>query len=178
MDAETRRKNILELLKQSSEPITGSELAQRFSVSRQVIVQDIAILRAAGQTIIATPQGYLIPDVFAQNKLTRTFACRHTEDKLERELQIMVDCGGKVLDVIVEHPLYGELKGMLMLDSRSDIEEFLYNFRQSKARLLSALTYGIHLHTVEAPSVEVFERIEEALAEEGILLNRIEDNFS
>ena len=60
MRAEERRQAIRELLQNSKQPVSASVLAARFAVSRQIIVGDIALLRAAGADISATPRGYVI----------------------------------------------------------------------------------------------------------------------
>ncbi|MHB1421110.1 MAG: 3H domain-containing protein [Bacillota bacterium] len=170
MHAFKRREEIIKMLDQTGEPVTGSELAQSLAVSRQVIVQDIALLRAAGEKILATPQGYLLGRGLAGDRVIRTFACQHGMDGMLAELEIMVDHGGRVMDVIVEHPLYGELRGLLMLNSRRDVERFMYNIQESNAKPLSALTQGVHLHTVEAPATDNFISMELALKKAGILL--------
>lgn len=169
MDTKARRNQLVDKLKQAASPVTGAVLAQELGVSRQVVVGDIAILRAAGMEIYATPQGYLLPAKRPQAVKTAKIACHHGWDKLEEELAIMIDNGGKVLDVIVEHPVYGELKANLMLASRHDLAEFLYKLKHSGAEPLSAITGGVHLHTLEVPSLKVLNRIERELDEQGIL---------
>ncbi len=169
MDTETRRDELLNTLAQSAAPVTGNELANRFGVSRQVIVQDIAILRARGEQVLATPQGYMLPG--RQDKSVRTVvACRHTRDEIEEELGLIVDLGGKVLNVIVEHPLYGELCGTLMIASRRDLALYLERLRQTEASPLSALTGGVHLHTIEATGPEVIAEITVSLRQAGFLV--------
>ena len=169
MDAKKRRDRLMDKLKKAGVPVTGAALAQELGVSRQVVVGDIAILRAAGAEIYATPQGYLLPVERLQAVATAKIACYHDGDKLADELMIMVDNGGKVIDVIVEHPVYGELKANLMLASRRDIAEFLHKLQNGGGKPLSVVTGGVHLHTVEAPSQEAINRIEEELEEQGIL---------
>lgn len=164
-----RRRRIYAWMQQHSAPVRGSELAERFHVSRQCLVQDIAILRAAGTEIVATPRGYRLPDGPA-HAYRETLACSHPAECTEEELQIMVDHGVKVLDVIVEHPIYGDLRGALMLESRSDVEDFMNRVRAQKATLLSALTGGVHLHTVEANRKEQVARAKAKLRERGFLL--------
>lgn len=166
-----RRSAILELLAREDRPVTGSELAERFGVSRQVIVQDIALLRAQGHEIIATPQGYrcLRPDRPAHRDV---FAVHHPPERTAQELYLLVDHGLRVLDVIVEHPLYGELRGDLMLESREDVRRFLAAVQQRQVTLLSTLTGGFHLHTVEASRPDRIDRARQALAREGILIER------
>jgi hypothetical protein len=149
--------------------IRGNELAERFEVSRQCVVQDIAILRAGGVEILATPRGYLLPDA-SQLGHREILACNHPPQRTEEELQILVDHGVKVLDVIVEHSVYGELRGSLMIESRADVQDFLQQMRARKASLLSSLTGGIHLHTVEAHRAEMIARAKAKLRERGFLL--------
>ncbi|HXW62734.1 MAG TPA: transcription repressor NadR [Candidatus Acidoferrales bacterium] len=166
---EERRRQILEWMGGHGDPIRGSELARRFRVSRQCLVQDVAVLRASGEKIIATPRGYQIPK--SQEQVHRAvLACRHKPEQTEQELQTLVDFGVRVLDVIVEHPLYGELRGSLMLGSRADVQDFLEQLRATKATLLSALTDGVHLHTVEASRPEAIARAKAELRKQGILL--------
>ncbi|KUO51196.1 MAG: transcriptional regulator [Desulfitibacter sp. BRH_c19] len=172
MNPINRRENILAILKTTDQPIAGSELATRLYVSRQIIVQDISILRASGEQILATPQGYLLMQALTSTPYRKTFATCHTSEEMPQELEIMVDAGGKVLDVIVEHPVYGELRGILMLSSRRGISIFINNIKNSNSKPLSALTHGIHLHTVEASSEEVFIHIERELDKAGLLLKQ------
>lgn len=172
MDANERRKEILNILFHAENPIKGTDLAEKLGVSRQVIVQDIAILRARGESIIATPQGYIVPKEGNSKKLIKTIVCTHQNDiELEEELQIIVDLGGKILDVIVEHPLYGEIKSQLQIGSRYDLNLFMENLKSTKAEPLSSLTGGVHLHTIEVESEETFKMIKERLKEKNYLIN-------
>ena len=170
MDARERRTMLVERLRAGGRAITGGALAQELGVSRQVVVGDIAILRAAGQNIYATPQGYILPEPKRQHNVVATLPCRHGMDGLEQELTIIVDNGGKVLDVIVEHAIYGELKGNLMLASRRDVADFMHKLQGSGAEPLCSITGGVHLHTVEVPSHAVLSRIKEELQAYGLLL--------
>jgi len=167
--AEARRRRIVDQIAAHDGPIQGGELAKRLHVSRQCLVQDVAILRAKGVEILATPQGYRLPSgpVHAHRAV---LACRHAPERTEEELQVLVDHGVRVLDVVVEHPLYGELRGSLMIESRADIQDFLARVRGSHAMLLSELTDGVHLHTVEASRPEMIARAKAQLRTKGILL--------
>ena len=138
-------------------------------MSRQCVVQDVAILRAGGKEILATPRGYRLPGAAAR-PYRAVLACRHAPERTEEELQILVDHGVKVLDVIIEHPIYGELRGALEIESRADIEDFLCRVRASRAALLSSLTGGVHLHTVEASRREMISRATARLRTRGFLL--------
>jgi len=171
MDVKERRVKLLEKLKNASEPLTGTWLAKEFKVSRQVIVGDFAILRAAGTAVYATPQGYVLPTMESSKTMRVKLACKHERADLEQELVIIIDNGGKVLDVIVEHPLYGELTANLMLASRRDLTEFLHKLDASHAEQLASITGGVHVHTVEVPDAETLVRIKDELRKKGILLN-------
>lgn len=167
MRAEERRQAILEHLRQSSRPVSAGYLAERFSVSRQVVVGDVALLRASGEEISATPRGYVI--LRADRGLVRRIACRHDAAGMEAELCAVVDQGCAVLDVIVEHPIYGQLTGPLQLTSRYDVSQFLARCAESDARPLSDLTGGIHLHTLSCPDGEALRRVRESLRDLGVL---------
>ena len=168
MQAEARRQAILKLLRQAPRPVSAGNLAERFSVSRQVIVGDVALLRAAGADITATPRGYVIQA--APGGLLRQMACRHGAAGMEAELSAMVDNGCTVLDVIVDHPVYGQLTGSLQLSSRYDVQQFLARCARFDARPLSNLTDGIHLHTLACPDEAAYERVLSALRRLGILV--------
>lgn len=170
MTAEERRTAILKILAQSSQPVSASTLAGRFGVSRQLIVGDVALLRAGGASIIAAARGYLLRR--EREGLLRQTACRHRAEDMERELNIMVDNGCTVLDVIVEHPVYGQLTGALQLSSRYDVQQFIR--RSNAAQPLSLLTEGVHLHTLSCPGEDAFARVTEELDRAGFLLKRDE----
>ncbi|MGO1369216.1 transcription repressor NadR [Senegalia sp. (in: firmicutes)] len=170
MNSNKRRENILKLLINSNFPIKGSDIADEFKVSRQVIVQDIALLRAKGNKIIATPNGYIVINN-KKSKLERTIVSVHENHKdIKEELNIIVDLGGKILDVIVEHPVYGEIKGQLMISSRKDIDVFINKMKENNAYPLSTLTEGVHIHTIEVPNENIFKEIKDKLKEKNFLL--------
>lgn len=165
-----RRRRILGWMRAQSGPAPGTELARHFRVSRQCVVQDIAILRAEGNDILSTPQGYRLPVKQASHTQRAVIACQHTPERTEEELQILVDNGVRILDVIVEHALYGEMRGSLMIESRADLQDFMRQWRSTKANLLSSLTRGVHLHTVEASKPGMIARAKAELQSRGILL--------
>ncbi len=169
MDPVERRRAILSLLQDAEEPMTGNRLAEQFSVTRQVIVQDIALLRAKNHNIIATPRGYLLAEA-AQGREQYTLACQHGQEKVEEELRTIVSLGAKVIDVTVDHPLYGELKGMLMLKNQEDVSQFLDTIKGKESSLLCTLTEGVHFHNIEVINESAYRRIKAALQEEGFLL--------
>ena len=170
MNAETRRTKILEHLSHSTAPVSATVLAGLFSVSRQVIVGDIALLRAAGEEITATPRGYVIAKESAG--LTKTVAVQHSPERTEEELCIFVDNGCIVEDVIVEHQFYGQIVGQLQLTNRYDVGQFMARLGNSGTSVLSSLTDGIHLHTIRCPDEAAFVRACEALNAAGILLQQ------
>jgi uncharacterized protein len=171
MSGAERRELLAALLRAANgNPIAGADLAARVGVSRQVVVQDIALLRANGRRIVGTPGGYLLLGEALPSTVTTVLPCRHGVEQVEQELNIMVDCGLRVLDVVVEHPLYGELRGNLMINDRADVLRFVVGLREGQYSMLSALTGGVHLHTVEAPSQANIERAREQLHAVGILL--------
>jgi len=166
MTAEKRRASILQQLRAASQPVSATALAKTFGVSRQIVVGDVALLRAAGTDITATPRGYVLD----QNPggLIRQAACCHTASDMETELNIMVDNGCTVMDVVVDHPVYGQLTGALHLKNRYDVQQFI--LRSSKTRPLSLLTEGIHLHTLCCPDEAAFLRVCDSLRQAGYLL--------
>ncbi len=165
-----RRNSIIETLKGANHPITGSELAELFEVSRQVIVQDIAIIRASGTHVIATSNGYMLQRETDKSKLIKTFVSKHSGfDRMEEELKIIVDYGGKIIDVIVEHPVYGEIVGALHLSTVEEVERFIEKVAETGARPLSILTEGDHIHTIEVPSEKVYRLIVQELSEKGFI---------
>jgi hypothetical protein len=168
---ETRREFILSRLKEQRAPLTGKELAEETHVSRQVIVQDVSLLKARGAPIIATSRGYLYMGKGEESgKQKRVIAVQHEAKDTETELYTLVDHGVTVVDVTVEHPIYGDLTGALMLENRRDVDVFLREVEKTEAGLLSMLTGGVHLHTIEAKTKEQLDEATDALRQAGILL--------
>ncbi|SET75147.1 hypothetical protein SAMN05660297_03374 [Natronincola peptidivorans] len=171
MNSKERREAILLKLTEENKSLKGTDLAKIFNVSRQVIVQDIALLRAEGRDIIATPQGYVIIKNDKTKKL-KTIVSKHTSyEEMKEELEIMIDHGVRVVDVIVEHPIYGEIKGILDIGYKKELEEFLKKIREEQAEPLSTLTDGIHIHTIEVTDEKNYEIMKETLTEKGYLIN-------
>lgn len=169
MNTSERRTQILARLRRANKPITGAELAEQFQVSRQVIVIDIAVLRAAGEAIQASPQGYYLyrPGSPAYRAVVAVY---HTPAETEDELLALVDVGVEVVDVIVEHPIYGEQRGMLHIASREDVWQFIQQLEATGARLLSELTDGLHLHTLEARRPAQLDQARQVLRRRGYLV--------
>lgn len=167
MTTEERRQELLQLLTRADGARTGTELAKKLGVSRQIIVGDVSILRAEGAKILSTPRGYRMLE--KNPGVIETVTCRHTAEEMGAELDAMVDNGVTVRDVIVEHPVYGEIRADLMLESRRDVAAFVRKMAAAGAPPLSQLTDGIHLHTVEAKTREEIEDARNELARLGFL---------
>lgn len=171
MTQEERRAQILTLLEQAEATLTGSHLSSILGVTRQIIVGDVAVLRARGEQIVATPQGYLLYKPQQRTPYRFTVAVRHdgNEETIAHELNLIVDLGGIVRDVTVEHPLYGELTANLQVSSRAQVGQFVRKMQELQAEPLLVLTDGYHLHSIEAPSSEVMGAIKDALRLAGYL---------
>lgn len=169
MTNEQRRKEILDILTRADKAISATTLAERFSVTRQIIVADIALLRAAGSSIRAEHRGYVIDR--QHRGIRKKLVCVHGKDSTRDEFYAIVDNGGVVVDVEVEHPIYGEISANMSIASRYDADEFIKAANESGASQLSDLTGGIHIHTVVVPDEQSFERITDALQRIGVLVN-------
>ena len=161
-----RREKLLSMLAKSKEPIAGAEMAKRLSVSRQVIVQDIALLRAADNNIVSTNRGYVL---LKPGKCERIFKVRHTAEEIEKELQIIVDNGGRILDVFVYHKIYGVVKAPMNIKTRTDIYEYVKTLSSGKSSPLLKITDNYHYHTVQADSEDILDNIQKDLEECGFL---------
>jgi len=169
---EERRTLLLALLKETNEPMTGSELAAKTNVSRQVIVGDISLLKARNEPIIATSQGYLyLKSNSPVSMHERTIACNHPPDRTEEELNICVDHGVTVKDVKIEHPVYGDLTASILVSNRKEVTQFIKKIKSTQSSYLLELTNGIHLHTICAPSEKALDDAIEALRETHFLID-------
>jgi transcriptional regulator of NAD metabolism len=166
-EKEARLKEILKLLEENV-PVSGSMLASKLGVTRQIIVQDIAVLKSRGYDIISTARGYILNRQIP--KFVRLIAVKHGKEDIRRELEIIVENGGEVLDVVVEHPVYGEIKGYLNIKTLDDVKAFITAMETSKAEPLLTLSHGIHLHHIGSDSNEKLDIIENKLKEAGFLL--------
>lgn len=166
MSGEERRKEILQVLAKTEKPISGISLAKKFGVSRQVVVQDIALLRANGVDIFSTNRGYLLEQGY---QATRVFKVVHPDDQVEEELNTIVDCGGFVKDVFVYHKVYGVLRADMNIKSRMEVQKYMDEIAEGKSSLLKNVTSGYHYHTITADSEEILDMIQEKLQEKGFL---------
>ena len=167
MTGSDRRQEILKNIKESDRPVSGSKLAKDYDVSRQVIVQDIALLRASGYDIISTNRGYVLE---GQTCAERVFKVRHTDEQLETELCTIVDLGGQVKNVMVNHKVYGHIEAELGITSRRKVKEFLADIESGKSTPLKNITSDYHYHTVTADSEETLGLIEDELRKLGFLV--------
>lgn len=171
---EERREMILNWLKKSAEPMTGKKLAAQTNVSRQVIVQDISLLKARNEPIMATARGYLyLMKNIERQQEQRVIASAHERKDTEKELAILVDHGVTVVDVTVEHPIYGDLTGSLMLENRKDVNNFIKLMNNTDAPLLLSLTDGVHLHKIQADTQKQLDDACESLNKAGFLLDQV-----
>lgn len=187
--AEARRASLLDALRSADAPVSGGQLANTLNVSRQIIVQDIALLREAGASIVATTKGYVLADAaqtaaqnatqtMAQNaeqpavhldEPARTFKLHHEVEQTKDELQTIIALGGRVHNVSISHRAYGRITAPLEIADQADIERFINDIESGKSSPLSTATSGYHYHLVSAPSNEALEAIGRALADKGFL---------
>ena len=167
MKAEKRREEILSFIGNSDEPIPANSLKDRFNVSRQVIVQDIAILRANGYDITSTNRGYFLN---AKLRATRVFKCRHTFEEIVDEGVLVIDDGGRIEDIFVNHRVYGRISARLDLHSKTHVEELYRSLVSGASKPLMSVTDGYHYHTVSADSEQVLDKIEHDLRAKGFLI--------
>ncbi len=167
MNGDKRREDILNILTSSDKPVAGVALAKEFSVSRQVIVQDIALLRANGINIFSTNRGYLIQE--KSETSSRVFKVHHEEDEAEKELNLIVDLGGRVKDVFVYHKVYGVVKAEMNIKSRRDIKRYMEDITTGKSTPLMNITSGYHYHTITADDEQTLDLIQEELQKNNFL---------
>ena len=170
MKVAERRKAIVNLLLSAKEPISGGELAQKFDISRQIIVQDITVLKGTGCEILSTSQGYVMQKSPFSH---RVFKVRHTTEQTEDELSCIVELGGTVVDVFVWHKVYGKIEAALNIFSQMHVKQFLEGVRTGQSTELMHVTGGYHYHTVRADNEDVLDRIENALNKRNYIVPEI-----
>ncbi len=166
LSGDRRRQKIISLISGSGKPLSGTELGRLCGVSRQVIVQDIALIRSAGTDIVSTARGYIVSE---NKKSVRLFKVCHTDDQIEEELDIIVDLGGTVVDVFVNHRTYGKMSGELNIKCRKDVKAFLSQIESGKSSPLLNVTSGYHFHHIAAESEKTLDEIQQALEEKKFL---------
>lgn len=169
MTGSDRREKIIRQIEQSKVPVSGKKLAELYEVSRQVIVQDIALIRAAGYEILSTNRGYVL---HTEKTVRRVFKVKHTDEQLEEELYAIVDLGGCVENVMVNHRVYGHMEAELKISSRRKAAEFIEDIKSGKSSPLKNITSDYHYHSVRADSEEILDLIERALEEKGFLVGK------
>ena len=167
LTGEQRREEILNSIRLSEVPLPGKLLAGKYNVSRQVIVQDIALIRASGVDVISTNRGYVINN---EKTVSRVFKVKHTDEEVEDELFTIIDLGGKVKNVMINHRVYGHIEAELNIGSRRQANEFIDDIVSGKSSPLKNITSDYHYHTVEADSEETLDLIENKLKEKGFLV--------
>ncbi|MBQ4568487.1 MAG: transcription repressor NadR [Ruminococcus sp.] len=170
MKAEERRKAIAHLLMSEDKPVSGSTLSEQFGVSRQIIVQDISVLKGQGFEVLSTHSGYIVQKSPYKERVFKLF---HTTQQTEQELNLIVDNGGTVVDVFVWHKVYGRVVAKLNIFSRLQVKQFIEGVRSGKSTELMHITGGYHYHTVRAESEQVLDKIEALLSEQGFIAPEI-----
>lgn len=171
MGGESRRKQIPQILKNSNGPVPGTELARQLNVSRQIIVQDMALLRANGIPVLSTNRGYMIQE---EKSVSRVFKVVHTDEQVEEELNLFVDHGARVEDVFVFHKVYGIVKAPMNIKSRRDVQNYLNDILTGKSTQLKNITANYHYHTITAENEQILDMIQEELKQKGFLA-RLQD---
>lgn len=166
LSGQERREEIVKILKNSANAVSGTELAKHLEVSRQIIVQDMALIRANGIDIISTHRGYVIN---GEKTVSRVFKVFHTDEQVEEELNLFVDLGGKVQDVFVYHKVYDVIKAPMNIKSRMDVKKYMTDISTGKSTQLMNLTSNYHYHTIVADNKEVLDMIQQELAKRGFL---------
>ncbi|MBQ7236008.1 MAG: transcription repressor NadR [Clostridia bacterium] len=168
MKVAERRNAIINLLTGSRNPISGAEISEKFSVSRQIIVQDISALKVLGYEILSTHSGYVLQK---SPHVEKVFKLKHTTQQTEDELNSIVDNGGTVVDVFVWHKVYGKISAPLNIFSRLQVKQFIEGVRTGKSTELMNITGGYHYHTVRAENQETIDKISSILFNNGYVVN-------
>ena len=166
ISGQERREQILKILRESEKPVAGTELAKKMNVSRQVIVQDMALIRANGADVVSTNRGYIIVE---EKAAQRVFKVIHTDEQVEEELNLFVDHGAKVEDVFVYHRVYGVIKVPMNIRSRRDVRKYMEDISSGKSTNLKNLTSNYHYHTITAEDEQVLDQIQGELSQRGFL---------
>ena len=166
MDGASRRQQLLKILSDSRNPVSGGELARELQVSRQVIVQDIALLRAGNEEILSTNRGYLLQK---KGEMIRIFKVHHTDEQIEEEMNSIVDLGGRIVDVFVYHKIYGVIRVPMGIHSRRDVKEYLKTLENGSSTPLKHITSDYHYHTVAAKDEKTLDMIQDELIKLGFL---------
>ncbi len=165
-----RRRKIIDILGQTDKPLSGTDLAAQFHVSRQVIVQDIALLRAENRNILSTNKGYMLFRPETESHFVKeVLAVRHDSEQILDEMLAIVELGGKMLDVSIDHDIYGNILSDLVINTPEDAHDFVRKIKNASSKPLCSLTDNLHYHTIAAPSQKAMDLIKQSLLEKGIL---------
>ena len=167
MTGQERRNQIIHIIQNTTRPLSATRLAENFNVSRQVIVQDIALIRASGYDIISTNRGYLL---LQQSEASRVIKVSHTDEQMEEELNSIVDLGARVINVMVNHNVYGHIEAPLSISSRKDVQVFIKKLKDSQSSPLKNTTSGYHYHTISADDEATLDEVEQVLKDKGFLI--------
>lgn len=167
MNKDQRRQEIVLYLMASKKPVSGTTLSEKFNVSRQIIVQDIALLKTTGHDIISTHNGYILQKMPYCERIIKVL---HTKDQTEDELMTIINLGGIVADVFVWHKAYGKITAPLNMYNKLHVEEFMEQIRSGKSRELMDITGGYHYHTIRATTEQVLDLIEQELTNKNYLM--------
>ena len=170
MTGTERRDAIILRMQEDRKPLSGTKLASMYGVSRQVIVQDIALIRAAGYDVISTNKGYILNAAVENKTVERVFKVNHSDEQMEDELCSIVDLGGTIINTMINHKVYGHLEAPLHIKSRRNVAEFMKDIYSGKSTPLKNVTAGYHYHTISAESEEVLNMIEKMLREKQFLV--------
>lgn len=168
MKSDERRKKIISMLEGRKEYLNASKMAEILGVSRQIIVSDIALLRAKGSKIVSTPRGYVLEN--DEHGYVNAVVCKHGKEQIQEEFYAVVDNGGAIEDVSIDHPIYGLISASLNIRSRFDANVFIEQIANAGAKPLSELTEGLHTHRICTRNEEDFKRIYISLKDLGILI--------
>lgn len=168
LSGEERREEIVKILSKAQTPVSGDKLSKQLGVSRQVIVQDMALLRANGVSIFSTNRGYLVQKSTDASAM-RVFKVHHSDEETADEMNTIVDLGGHLLDVFVYHKVYGVMRGELSIKSRLDVKNYMEKIESGKSSLLKNVTSGFHYHTVAAADENILDLIQADLDKKGYL---------
>lgn len=167
IEREEREKRIIEILESSETLVSGTYLAELFNVSRQVIVQDIAILKARNIDIISTNRGYRL----LSKGIKKIIKVKHDDSEIRNELNAIVDLGASIEDVFVVHKTYGEIRVKLDIKSRRDVDLLVENINSKLSKPLKNLTDNYHYHTIIVENENIFKEVQDKLKSLGILID-------
>ena len=167
IEREEREKRIVEILESSETLVSGTYLAELFDVSRQVIEQDIAILKARNIDIISTNRGYRL----LSKGIKKIIKVKHDDSEIRNELNAIVDLGASIEDVFVVHKTYGEIRVKLDIKSRRDVDLLVENINSKLSKPLKNLTNNYHYHTIIVENENIFKEVQDKLKSLGILID-------